>query len=169
MVETSVQKQIYNNNQNRGGNSMRELLKKRLKNQKGLTLIELLAVIVILAIVAAIAIPAIGNIIENSRYNGVKSDAINVLNAANLYFTDNPTETEVTVAQLGTDGYLDSPGKINQDPNAKVTRAAGGNKLTTTAIKYSGNKTVTFSDATVNGINADTNKGSGQGNYTISN
>ena len=34
-------------------------LKKRIKNEKGLSLVELLAVIVILAIVAAIAIPAI--------------------------------------------------------------------------------------------------------------
>ena len=42
-------------------------MKQILKNEKGLTLIELLAVIVILAIVAAIAVPAIGNIIENSR------------------------------------------------------------------------------------------------------
>lgn len=37
----------------------------RVKNEKGLTLVELLAVIVILAIVAAIAIPAISNVIDN--------------------------------------------------------------------------------------------------------
>ncbi|NLY78711.1 MAG: prepilin-type N-terminal cleavage/methylation domain-containing protein, partial [Lysinibacillus sp.] len=39
---------------------MFNLLKKRIKNEKGLTLIEVLAVVVILAIVAMIAIPAIG-------------------------------------------------------------------------------------------------------------
>ena len=39
-------------------------MKKQLNNEKGLTLIELLAVIVILAIIAAIAVPAIGNIIR---------------------------------------------------------------------------------------------------------
>ncbi len=39
-------------------------LKKLLKNQKGFTLVELLAVIVILGIIAAIAIPSIGNIID---------------------------------------------------------------------------------------------------------
>ena len=42
-------------------------MKERLKNQKGLTLIELLAVIVILGIIAAIAIPSIGNIIQNTK------------------------------------------------------------------------------------------------------
>lgn len=58
--------------------------KKLLKNEKGLTLIELLAVIVILAIISAIAVPAIGNIIENTRYNSAKADAVNVLNAKQI-------------------------------------------------------------------------------------
>ncbi len=75
---------------------MFELLKKRIKNEKGLSLVELLAVIVILAIVAAIAIPAIGNIIENSRAKAEISDAIQVLNSANVYFTDNPKATVFT-------------------------------------------------------------------------
>ena len=65
-------------------------MRKQLKNEKGLTLVELLAVIVILAIIAAIAIPAIGNIITNSKYNAVKADALNVLNAGKLYYLDNP-------------------------------------------------------------------------------
>lgn len=42
---------------------------KALRNQKGLTLVELLAVIVILGIVAAIAVPAIGGVIERSKKN----------------------------------------------------------------------------------------------------
>ena len=46
---------------------MKKFLQKRLNNEKGLTLVELLAVIVILGIIAAIAIPSIGNIIENSE------------------------------------------------------------------------------------------------------
>ena len=37
------------------------------KNQKGFTLVELLAVIVILGIIAAIAIPSIGGIIDKSK------------------------------------------------------------------------------------------------------
>lgn len=60
------------------------LNKKLLKNQKGLTLIELLAVVVILAIVAAIAIPAIGNIINNSRDKATVSEALNYIAGAKL-------------------------------------------------------------------------------------
>ena len=51
-------------------------MKKQLNNEKGLTLIELLAVIVILAIIAAIAVPAIGNIINNSKDKAVLSRCI---------------------------------------------------------------------------------------------
>ncbi|WP_071395920.1 type IV pilin protein [Bacillus tuaregi] len=57
----------------------------RLKNQKGFTLVELLAVIVILGIIAAIAVPSIGNIIEKSKFDAAKADAIQILNAAKLY------------------------------------------------------------------------------------
>lgn len=71
-------------NETMGENSfMKKLLKKRL-NQKGLTLIELLAVIVILAIVAAIAIPAIANLIQNQRDKAVLADASSIISAAKL-------------------------------------------------------------------------------------
>lgn len=70
-----------------GGNKMKKM-KKLLKNQKGLTLIELLAVIVILAIVAAIAVPAIGNIISNSRDKAILADASNILAGAKLAVID---------------------------------------------------------------------------------
>ncbi|MFJ3387394.1 MULTISPECIES: prepilin-type N-terminal cleavage/methylation domain-containing protein [unclassified Lysinibacillus] len=64
------------------------LNKKLLKNQKGLTLIELLAVIVILAIIAAIAIPAIGNVISNSKDKAILSDAAGVLAGAKIAIAD---------------------------------------------------------------------------------
>lgn len=63
---------------------LKQLLNKKLNNEKGMTLIELLAVIVILAIIAAIAVPAIGNIINNSRDKAVLAEASNVLSAAKL-------------------------------------------------------------------------------------
>ncbi|MCB5933483.1 prepilin-type N-terminal cleavage/methylation domain-containing protein [Caldibacillus thermoamylovorans] len=57
---------------------------KLLKNQKGMTLVELLAVLVILGIIAAIAVPLIGNMIENSRDKAAINDAISIIAAAKL-------------------------------------------------------------------------------------
>ena len=71
----------------RGNNKMKKFTK-IFKNEKGLTLIELLAVIVILAIVAAIATPAIGNIINNSREKAILADASTILAGAKLAMID---------------------------------------------------------------------------------
>ncbi len=141
--------------------------KKLVKNEKGLTLVELLAVIVILAIVAAIAVPAIGNVIENSRYKATKSDAITVLNAANIYFTEKQTNEKgeavesVTIEELNDAGYLEDPGTFADgnvaDGNvkeAKVTKATGGNTLDATAT-YSGDVKVKFVNATIQDITKD--------------
>lgn len=62
--------------------------KKLLKNEKGLTLVELLAVIVILAIIAAIAVPAIGNIINKSKDRAILAEASNILSGAKIAYID---------------------------------------------------------------------------------
>lgn len=111
---------------------MFQKMKKGMKNEKGLTLIELLAVIVILAIIAAIAIPAIGNIIDNSRVKGAKADAANVLNAANLYFTENSNATTFTNETDGAEDFVSEMGTISEFTVTKdgmeitATGTAGG-------------------------------------------
>ncbi|MBT2582425.1 prepilin-type N-terminal cleavage/methylation domain-containing protein [Planococcus sp. ISL-109] len=88
---------------------MKKFLQKKLKDQKGMTLIELLAVIVIIAIIAAIAIPAIGNIIENSRYGAAKADFQNAIAAANLYVAEEgavPTEAQLTADYFADKGSI---------------------------------------------------------------
>lgn len=139
---------------------MKNFFQKRLKNEKGLTLVELLAVLVILAVIAAIATPAIGNIITNSKYNAVKADAINVMNAGNLYFAEDPTDEDgeinsVKVNELIENGFLENRGKI---PEEATISKANPNTLTTTAISYSSGKTVTFTAATLQQINEDVQK-----------
>ncbi len=94
---------------------MKKFIQQKLKDQKGMTLIELLAVIVIIAIIAAIAIPAIGNIIENSRVGAIKSDALNAISAADLYYADNPgVAGPVTITTLKS-GYLKDAGSLVDD------------------------------------------------------
>ena len=59
-----------------------------LNNPKGFTLIELLAVIIILAVVSIIATPIVLDVVEDSKESVNKSTAYNLLDAANLYYTE---------------------------------------------------------------------------------
>lgn len=109
---------------------------KILKNQKGMTLVELLAVMVIVGIIAAISIPAIGGLIENSRKDAAVSTANSMVEAARMYvaaegLTDGDyvltangpaaakadSEPEVT-ADLVVTGYLESAPTNPQTKNA---------------------------------------------------
>ncbi len=75
-------------------------MKKQLNNEKGLTLIELLAVIVILAIIAAIAVPAIGNIIAKSNDRAILADASTVLSGAKLAIANNECKEDKTAKTI---------------------------------------------------------------------
>lgn len=129
---------------------MKKFLQKRLKNEKGLTLVELLAVIVILGIIAAIAVPSIGNVVNNSKVNALKADGQNVLAAANMYFIENGTANDGTVTStvLVTDNFLEDAGGFTAQGGiaATVTKADGGNTIDGTAAN--GGITVEFKGAT---------------------
>lgn len=60
---------------------------KFLKNKKGVTLAELLAVITIMGIIAAIAVPAIGTAIDTARDKQAEGHAIAVFEAARVFCT----------------------------------------------------------------------------------
>jgi len=114
-----------------------------LRNEKGLTLIELLAVIVILAIIAAIAIPSIGGIINRTKKESHRANAQIIVDAAryavtaegfpmvgkkadtNGSFTEGgkPIQTDyfdVTLKELNTKGYLESIPIDPESPDKKT-------------------------------------------------
>lgn len=83
-------------------------LKRIKKDERGLTLVELLAVVVILAIVAAIAFILIGNVIENSKKDAHVSNALQLISAAKLYDATEgmmPGES-VELSELQEAGYI---------------------------------------------------------------
>ncbi|UCZ52097.1 type II secretion system GspH family protein [Bacillus shivajii] len=86
-----------------------ERMRKALKNQKGLTLVELLAVIVILGIISAIAVPSIGGIINNAQKDAHIANAEQMANAARLMVTGGIVENEeISLDDLVGDGYIES-------------------------------------------------------------
>ncbi|GKV65706.1 type II secretion system protein [Sporosarcina sp. NCCP-2331] len=126
---------------------MKKFLQNKLKNEKGLTLVELLAVIVILGIIAAIAVPAIGNIITNSKVNALKADGQNVLSAGNLYFTENSDASQVTLKELTTAEFITDAGGFPENAeNVTVKKVATGNTISGTAVKKG--VSVEFTEAT---------------------
>lgn len=57
-----------------------------MKNQKGFTLVELLAVIVILAVVMLIGVTAIGPIVTRSQQSALRTEGIQIVEAAKLAY-----------------------------------------------------------------------------------
>jgi len=75
-----------------------------LKNKKGVTLVELLAVIVIMGIIAAIAVPAIGGLIENSRVKAAEAVLVSIEEAARLaVIADDLPTTSATAGEVSTE------------------------------------------------------------------
>lgn len=83
------------------------------KNEKGVTLVELLIVIVILGIIAAISVPAVGNIVSNANKDALLADATNLQQQVNLYCTSEDEEICDTDANAYVDGngmYFENDG-----------------------------------------------------------
>ncbi|MFX3623032.1 MAG: type IV pilin protein [Ectobacillus sp.] len=137
------------------------MFKRMLKNEKGVTLIELLAVIVILGIVAAIAIPSISSVIQKSKEDAVKADAIQVINAAKTYVAANGLEDTALDATDLAD-YVSDVDFKTKDGAAKgfvVNVSEGGKVFKLEAKGTAGSATITFDGATTKGIQADKGKG----------
>ncbi len=77
---------------------------KTLRNKKGVTLVELLAVVVILGIIAAIAVPTIGGLIRRQEENAAQATYDTIVTAAELYAED---DTPFNLATLETEEFVD--------------------------------------------------------------
>lgn len=68
---------------------MLQAMRKRMEDDKGFTLIELMVVVLIIAILIAIAIPTFLGLRQRAQDRAAQSDLRNGLTAAKAFFTDN--------------------------------------------------------------------------------
>ena len=108
-----------------------------MKNKKGFTLVELLAVIVILALIMSIAIVSIGGVLKSSRENTFKETALSIisgvkmqltvaneLKAGTYYFTTNLLDNDNELPFGGKIKY-GSGGTAVPGTNGVITRVNG--------------------------------------------
>ena len=100
--------------------------------KKGFTLVELLATITILAIIMVLVVPTALNTISGGKQNAYDLQVAKILAAAQDYTMDNKSNTlalrtiggyyDVSLENLGTEGYLDIPiSNPKTNTNAKTT------------------------------------------------
>lgn len=145
---------------------MKKFLQKKL-NDKGLTLVELLAVIVILGIIAAIAVPAIGNIINNSKVNALFSDGQNAISAGSIYFAESTATGEgsssITIKDLKEKGFLEDAGGLVDGATVQSVKKEGNVVTVVDGEAENGKISVQFNQATNKDITAaDSKDGNGQ-------
>ena len=102
-----------------------------MKNKKGFTLIDLLAVIVVLAIIALIATPIVMNTIKNAKKGAAERTADNYIK-----------QVETAVAESRIDGTKIANGTYNIQPDGNLcpVSGCGENDKDKITIDMSGNK-----------------------------
>ncbi len=103
-------------------------------NNKGFTLVELLAVLVILIAISSIAIPTISSSLDRSKDKQTKAKEKLLESAAELYVTDhrnnlNSQPCYITLNKLKEENYIDEDALDN-----------GNNGIITGVIVYQNNK-----------------------------
>ncbi|WP_368503649.1 type II secretion system protein [Alkalihalophilus sp. As8PL] len=124
---------------------MRKWLK-HTKNEKGLTLVELLAVVVILGIIAAIAVPSIGGIIDNSKKDAHVANAQQMVSSARLAVTgESNLRNMIDGTQYIPLGYLIKEGYLEavSDPDGTDYIIGEDELETTNVIANAGDNYVT--------------------------
>lgn len=86
---------------------MLKIFRKKLKkNNKGFTLVELIAVLAILAIISAIAVPKFSASRKNAAIKAHEANVRTLMNAVELYQIENPTSDDDDFENILVNNYL---------------------------------------------------------------
>lgn len=78
-------------------------------NNKGVTLIELIAILVVLGIIAAIAIPKVSDVIIEANKTKILTSAILIEDSAKTYCTTNSCEVDQVLTSTELSNYISMP------------------------------------------------------------
>lgn len=103
-----------------------------MKNNKGVTLVELLIVIVVMGIIAAFAIPAVGTIIENTQKDAILADALAIESAAKLYCSQTTCDADEDLTWTDLQNYVEGLDATYYDftNNSGIVATKSGGKWT---------------------------------------
>ena len=112
---------------------------RRLKNQKGFTLVELMVVVVIIGVLVAIVIPIFNNVQQNARERAHDANVRTLIGAATMFVTsewDGTVQDETAMATALQGNYIDGnyPANPTGGDAYAVSVAADGTVTVTPAI-----------------------------------
>lgn len=111
---------------------MLTMMRKRMSNQKGFTLVELMVVVVILGVLVAIAVPIYGSIGKTAANNAHDANVRILKGAGATYLVENPIPD--TGLEVGTelDSFLETPLAKMKIPEKATKYTDAGYKVTIT-------------------------------------
>jgi prepilin-type N-terminal cleavage/methylation domain-containing protein len=101
---------------------------RRMQNQKGFTMIELMVVVVIVGVLAAVAVPMYSKYIKNARMTEATSRIGEIVTAAKAWAMENPNATGNPIWPSGAGGLVD----LTASPNFSFAISSGGGAVATT-------------------------------------
>lgn len=113
---------------------------RKMKNQKGFTLVEVIVVLVILAIMAAILIPSLVGYIDKARENSATTETRSIVQAVQTLASENYAKDKtITKATLGTStGVLGGELTIGYGDIKKLSEASQELSDSNLKVKWTG-------------------------------